>query len=463
MLNRMTSSLPQQTLLIVISTLSILTVAALIVSLSAETILPLLGKWWLLALPIPLLLVGMHYREKLSTRWQVAFTGLMVSMVICFGVLCVQIMVSNIITKPEWDLKWFWIHARAAALGLNFYQPESVHLLAAQYGPNSPLFLSQLYFWYPPPTMLLMLPLGWFDMETGFVLWQAAHMVLLVADIILLWRLFLRDSGGMGLLFVAALIAGLHPVIDTVYAGQTNFMLLFLILLYWRDRDRPRAALWLTVAIFVKPVAGILVLIVLLRRQWKVLGVMLGCALIAALVSILAFGLPTFMSYFTNSPMGNLDPYMLTMPFNQSLLATILRATQYDVSLGSGFTHPLFVVAAGVLILFTSWIVYRLSEYMPDWTLALVIVLALLIYPHSLRYYAVLLVPLFLLLWSARERLPGGVWGMTTLLTLLYWLSAYRPGDMIFMVMLVVWFMIAAGVVYLHQRSLHSSLTIVQR
>ncbi|MEO8610988.1 MAG: glycosyltransferase family 87 protein [Chloroflexota bacterium] len=433
----------RQSILVVITMLVILAAVGLAFGLLGAASGDFLANWWLPALPIPLVLIGMHYRETLSLTWRSAWIGLMLTMVLLFVLISLQIVVSNITVKPEWDLKWFWLHARAAAQGMNFYQAELVHQLAAQYAPNTDLFLSQLYFWYPPPTMLYMLPLGWFDMETAFTLWQIVHLVLLVVDIVILRNLFLPKSGWIGLLFVGALVAGLHPVIDTIYAGQTNFLMLFFILLYWRDRERPRAGIWIVAAAFVKPFVGILLLVVLIRRQWKVLGVMVVSAAVAALVSILVFGLPTFISYFTENPVANLNSYMLTMPFNQSLLATLLRLGQVDVSGISPFTYPPFLVGALILTAITVVVVYRLGTDKAGWGIALTLLLGVLIYPHSLRYYSLVLILPILLIWSDRTRFFGQWTGAIIALSLVYELDAYRPGSMIFFVLLACWIIAA--------------------
>jgi hypothetical protein len=430
---------------VAILTLAILALVGLLLGLSGAAASALLADWWLLAVPVPLLLMGMHYRERLSPSLRDAWISLMLAMVILFAFLSLQIIISNISVKPEWDLKWFWLHGRAAALGMNFYQPELVHNLAAQYAPNTDLFMSQLYFWYPPPTMLLMLPLGWFEMETAFLWWQIVQLVLLVVDVAFLWKLFLPETGRIGLLFAAALIVALHPTIDTIYAGQTNFLLLLLLLLFWRDRHRPRAGLWLTIAVFVKPFVAVMLLWVVLRRQWKTLGMMLISGLVAALISMLVFGTATFFSFFTANPITNLSRYMYTMPFNQSLLATLLRATQADVNAITPFLYPPFLIAALVLTGITALCVYRVESNRDEWALAAVLVLGILIYPHVLRYYAVLLMLPVLLVWKEHSRFPGGLWGAAAFITFIFWWVAYRPGNLVFVSILASWLILIAG------------------
>jgi len=73
-------------------------------------------------------------------------------------------------------------------------------------------------------------------------------------------------------------------------------------------------------------------LYLLLRGRWRIIFVSVGAAVVLCLLSMLVFGTNTFFSYFTSNPMSRLPAFIYNEADNQSLLALILRTTQYDIS-----------------------------------------------------------------------------------------------------------------------------------
>jgi hypothetical protein len=370
----------------------------------------------MMVLPLlALLLWGLHRCERLSPAMKAAWLVLALALTALFGARCVQLARANVAQPPEWDFQFFWIYGRTVVEGLNPYVSANLHEVAA------PLDLSEgplreLFCFYPPPTLFLFAPLGWFELQTACGLWYAVQGAILLLDVVLLWRLFGRSSGWTGLVGIAALVVAFEPTRTTLYFAQVNFLMLLMLLLFWRDRGRSRSGMWLALGILVKPVLVFLSLDLLLRRRWQALASCAGTFVIASALSVVFFGAETFVSYVADNPIANDMPKaMYAEPINQSLLATVLRLTDYDLSEGSPYSHPLFVVLGVAVAAVTVGSILRLPSEHDAWAPALLVAFALLVYPKTLTHYSVLLLVPLLVLWTHRRQFAFGVWGASAL------------------------------------------------
>lgn len=117
--------------------------------------------------------------------------------------------------------------------------------------------------------------------------------------------------------------------------------------------------------------------------------------------------------------------FVYTEMTNQSLLATILRITVYNFNDRSPLTHPLYVIFGLILTVITCWLVVSLKDDNTDWALALILLLALIVYPSSQFFYSVLLIIPVLLLWVNREEIPIVDWGIVAFFTVVYVLISH--------------------------------------
>src|SRR3954467_7960490 len=90
----------------------------------------LVDRWWLPACLALLLLCGFHYRAWLRNSWRSIWIGLLLAVLVAFGLQGLKIIYSNILHPPEWDFVVFWLDGRVAAHGLNFYDPHSYQQMA---------------------------------------------------------------------------------------------------------------------------------------------------------------------------------------------------------------------------------------------------------------------------------------------------------------------------------------------
>jgi hypothetical protein len=271
--------------------------------------------------------------------------------------------------------------------------------------------------------------------------------MILVGDIILLWKIFLPQTGRVGLAMIMGLILLLSGTLFTIAVGQINFLVLFLLLLFWRQRRQTWGGVWLAMGMLIKPVLLFVFIYPLVKRLWRVL---VGAAVALAVTSIFTitiFGQEMFFSYILANPIAyHMPSYLYTESVNQSLLATILRLTNYNFGQTSPLIQPLFLTLAFGLTGLTIWLVWRLPETGTDSALALVVTLALLIFPKTLVHYNVLLIAPLLSVWADRGKVWPGIWIVTVFISLIYGLAAFR--DYVFWAIAMSWFGVAMMVAH---------------
>jgi hypothetical protein len=442
----------------------IIAVIALIVMLGAIGLLwsilrtfdrPSLNVLQILAtlVSVPILLLGFHYRHKLPRRWQILWGILVLAIIVVFGFANASVMYGNIVDPQQWDFLCFWLDGHVAIRGLNFYKPESYQGIPLPIVPDQGFtkVVLEVGFWYPPPTMFLFLPLGLFGLQTAMILWYIVHCVVLVLDIVLLWKIFLSRAGLMGLVLTIALTIVLAGTLSTLRLGQINFLVLLMLLLYWWNRDRPHSGIWLILGTFVKPYLAIMLLYPLLRRQWRVLLTASVTLVAITLLTLSFFGSEIFFSYFTDNPVSRLPDGFYTDAVTQSLLSTILRITEYDFSDQSPLYYPPFLVLALILTGITCWITFTLEAERANLNLALILLLSLIVYPGTLNSYSFVLIVPILVIWVNREEIPIVNWGIVGFLTVVSGLNSHS--NYVFVANALLWLALA----------LFSTWTIYQR
>lgn len=397
---------------------------------------PLL-KWWLPVALVPLVLAGYEARHSLSAKLRAAYVALLLAVVGGFGALDAVRAWRNVVDPPEYDIQAFWVAMRVGAVGGNFYDPRVVHRIAEPLfhaaTPISarPQFVREVLdagYVYPPPTMLWMAPFGRLDLVPAAFAWYAMLGAALVACIVLLRRVFFPEGGWLELGVVASLVLLLRATYTTFAFGQTSVLVALALVLCWRDRDRPLAGLWVALGILVKPIFVFFLGVLVLRRNWRAVGVCAAALAASALLSIGVFGPEVFAAFFAR-PMQRIPPWLYVGSENQSLLATLLRVAAYDPARGAPLTYPPFVVLATVIFGVACWTMWRLERRWGALALATAVPTALLLYPQTLEHYAMLnLVPL-LYLWRQREELRLSTAFVVAFLAVFYALTRYDRGS----------------------------------
>ncbi len=370
--------------------------------------------WWISLIPLSILLVFLHRWEWLGTRgrrW--AMAGAMASAAVGLAIR-LTILRRNFIEPPQFDFWLYWSYGKAVVLGLDPYDPAVLRGILEPRGAW-PALLDELFFFQTPPTLFLFAPLGGFQMRPALALWYSIHLPALAAAVGMMARRFLPGTGATGVSALLAFVLLFHPVGETLYLCQVNFLLLVLLLLFWKERDRIRGGVWLALGALLKPVLGVYLLTLALRPRRRPIAGFAAALGGASLLTIAVFGGPMFVRYFTANPVRRMPNFLYTEDENQSLLATVLRLTSYDLDRASPYASPWFLGIALLLIVTTVLTLVRRRRD-DDHALSLTILLGLLLFPKSLAHYAVLMLPALFTAWKERDRWPGGAWTVGALL-----------------------------------------------
>ena len=199
--------------------------------------------------------------------------------------------------------------------------------------------------------------------------------------------MFLKKYELNGLILVCSLFFMLWPSLMTVSSSQTNFILLFLLLLIKKYPDKKSAGIFLALAMFTKPYMIIFGLYFLFRMKWKPIIYFILSALVLVGITILIFGTAPFFDYIFNNPVQRLPKYVFLESAYQSLFAVLTRSN--IITPENPLTY-LYIVSAIILtILF--YLLYLAKKKMNDFLLATLLLVGLLIYPGMLYHYGVLL------------------------------------------------------------------------
>lgn len=396
----------------------------------------------------PAVLFAWAARAGAGPRRRAIIDGIVLGAAAVFVARGANVVRMNLRDIEEWDFQAFWVWGRAVALGLNPYLPDSIAQAAATSGMTpDKLFVDQVLgaaFPYPPPTMLLLRPFAGFTLQTGIVLWYLFHLACLGLCLRLLWTLLFPGSGLMGLALVTAMLVGIRSTQTTLHLAQTNFLLLAILLLYWRQRDRAWGGVWLAIGMAVKPWVAILTLLPLVRRRYRVLVAWGAASLGLFAAAAVAFGPTMVESYLRLPAVARMPTRYFSSVVNQSLLATILRlsAGKESVHLDprqSPTALLLFAVIGGALTLATMWLAWRLGPRRDDLAFCLNVVLALLLYPGTLYHYSMMLLTPLLWMWARREelRLPTAV--ATAIVTIPFVLTGSSHAQFVFVAIAFTW------------------------
>jgi Protein of unknown function (DUF2029). len=298
----------------------------------------------------------------------------------------------------EWDFAVFYLFGKVAANGYNFYSPQDFHTVFNTMQlpfTASKEFTEEIVnvgFWYPPQTIFYFLPLSAFSFKTALTLWTIIQTGFLFGCIYLIYNLFLKTEKLNGLLFAASMVLLYFPLKETILCSQTNFILLFFLLLMYQYKDKPVSGIILALAVILKPFMIIFVVAFIYFKNWKPIISFIVTSVVLAGITVMVYGIEPFLTYILHNPTSRLPAYVYSEPINQSLKAVLLR---------SNLMYPLiFGFLSLTFLAISSYIVRKLSKKnsgMAVWSSLLLFVF--IIYPATLSHYGVLLLfPFFYLL-----------------------------------------------------------------
>lgn len=351
---------------------------------------------------------GLTLFQNAALRQRIALT---IAVFLCFaGALryVANTIIAKVRNPPSWDVGIYWTWGRVALISHRVYDPASSVAIGLTVARDE-IWRQEVIargFLYPPTTILLFAPLGLFrTYQSATPWWYAANVTALVLAIALLWRIYFRKHGLIGLLATAALVLAFPATAQTLFTGQPMTIALLLVTLYAAAGPRLRGGLWLGLAFIVKPLALVLFLDPLCRRRFAQAGAAAATVAGASMLTVLLLGWQNVLPYFTNGPDRRYSAAVLLDPQRspESLLSAVAYLSRHTVA-NSLFQEPLFLLCAAAMTLTTIVLCVLLKDRDNNSvTLSLLIPLSLLVYPPtSLHYNDLLLISIFTL-WSEFE------------------------------------------------------------
>jgi hypothetical protein len=333
------------------------------------------------------------------------------------------------INQPKvWDITALYLYGKTALLGYNFYLPENFHQVFNSL--NIPFQTSDLTefkeavldvgFPYPPPTMLYFLPLGFLSYKAALVVWSLFILIFLCCNIFFAFEQFFKADKLNGFMLVTILFLIYPSVNSTLYFSQTNFIVLFYLLLMKRFSDHKYAGIFLTLAFFTKPFMLIFGLYFLISKNWKAIAYFLVSATILSGISIILFGGDTFMSYFINNTTQRLPGWVFSEDINQSLHAVLLRLNLIKLDEPQIY----LIISASLIGITFIYSIYLIRRKLNDYVWVLLLLIGILVYPGTLSHYGVVLIFIMVQFFNNKKLLGLSPFIVIPIIGLLYYFDS---------------------------------------
>jgi hypothetical protein len=287
----------------------------------------------------------------------------------------------------DWDFTCFFIYGNVAVSGLDFYNPKDFHEILKTL--QLPITLSDGFMRevievgcpYPPPTLLLFSVLGYFSYDDALFIWTCINIIFLISSIFLIRNIFFNTKGYEGIMISTVLVLSFMSTLITIIYSQTLFILLFFLLLFYKFRDKPIAGVFLSVAIFIKPFAGILFFYFIARRLKMTALVFIISSLVISSITALIFGYQPFIEYFLNNPNLREPEWLFTETTNQSLLAELYRNLPDHKSIA----NLLYITISSIVVATFGTLIFLKKNEIHLHNIFVVIILSvgLIIYPSG--------------------------------------------------------------------------------
>lgn len=328
-------------------------------------------------------------------------------------------VILNSFNRPEVYRKDFvqgYLLAQALWAGIDPYQ--DVSSLANQLALNSPLPI----FPHPTPHTVLMglltMPLSFWGYEHAAQLWCAFALLCLTASLILLARWWQGDAVEYKKVFLLGwVLLGWGPVIEDLWTGQFNAVLLLILILAWQSLRKGQeisGGIWLGSALAMKLTAWPVVLFLIWKRRWR--------SVIAAgvtgfgfqLLSAAFIGIEGVIRYYTkvgttvSALYREVDVNYSASAFGWRLFAETGSAFITSIRISPlikwqlaakicSVLFPVIVLAAGL------WLANNSKSF--DTAFALLLCVSLLVNPVAWNhYFVILLLPLAILIRHLQQR-----------------------------------------------------------
>jgi hypothetical protein len=397
-----------------------------------------------------------HYKKIIWIAYSSIFT---ITFFIFFSSAYIRFL------NPQvWDFTAFYLYGKVAASGYNYYSPEN--FLTVFNSIDIPFHSSELGgfiatvvnvgFPYPPPTILYFMPLGFLSFKTALGVWTIFNLIIVFGCLFLIYDLFLKEYKLNGIFLTSILFFILGPSLSTVSFSQTNFILLFLLLLMKKYSEKNVSGLFLALAFFTKPYMAIFGLFFLLQMNWKTILYCIISTIVIIALTLIIVGKEPFISFFVDNPTNRIPMRMYYEGINQSLHSVLLRSN--IISLNTPLIY-LYIVA-GFFFCTVLYIFYLMKRKFYDHIWVLLLLIGLLLYPGTLNYYGTLLLFIIFQFFDEKKQLGFEKYLSIPIIGIFYFLSTISLFATIWFLLVVI---ILKAVTFIPKKSLDFNKNLQQQ
>jgi hypothetical protein len=213
-----------------------------------------------------------------------------------------------------------WASARNVFSGLPVYS-EHKDTIPRYIGEVDPLCYCYEVNAHPPTSVTLLLPLALLDYRPALLVWNVVGLVMLGASLWIVLRCLGVSFSLRSFLPALALLLFCRPLVQQLFHGQLNLVLLLLITGAWaleRSGWTGWAGALVGAAATVKLFPAFLFLYFVLRREWRALLVGLGTMIALTAITAVLLGPEAFTTY-VRQVLPRLDEFRSSW-FNASLV-----------------------------------------------------------------------------------------------------------------------------------------------
>jgi Glycosyltransferase family 87 len=257
------------------------------------------------------------------------------------------------------DSPSYYIAAQGLRRHINIYDDRAFQDLAADVFGKSIIVYPYIY---PPLLAQAILPLGGLAFEDYFLALYILNLLLTLLCLYLMADVldFAKIGSVLPVLFLFVLLIANHPLEITIHHGQINLLVLAFILLSlkFQKSDKPfPAALFLSLAVFIKIYPVLLVLPFLFYKKWKYVFAFAASSAGLFLASLLASGTSVWLDFGRSTldmALGKSASVYIrgfqSSPNNLSLKGFLGQAVAL-FRLPSGLAEPAYLLTAACLFL----------------------------------------------------------------------------------------------------------------
>lgn len=332
--------------------------------------------------------------------WKRISRGILIGLFAILLILLVSQTVLGAHSNEEFDFMCFYMQGQLGVHHLSFYDPNSFRFLLQHNNYHfafSEAFKSEILdvgLLSPPITMLFFAPLASIDYHTSKVILVLLTFIFIIANTILANVVFVKKERSLYSFFLIFIIITLMPGTQTTIGfNQTNFFLLFFLILAMYKINKPISGFYLALSLIIKPISGILILFFVFHKKWKQVIYFIVTGISLLLITGLIWGFQNIFDFVQSPPTLRLPQELYIQHINQSLIGVLNRNLQF-YGLGSNLINILYYVITIILLAGTFISSKKLNKVNSYLAFLPFILFMLMVYPSSLTHYMVYLIPI---------------------------------------------------------------------